>query len=297
VERFRLNWETDQLDEGKLVRQFLKERDISKAALTDIKFKGGHILVNSLPATVRHVLKEGDKIEVIFPMELPSEEMIKEKLPLSIIYEDNYLLIVNKQAYMPAIPSREHPTGSLANALLYYYDQQSLASTIHIVNRLDRDTTGLLIVAKHRYIHHLFSKQQKVSLIKRTYEAIVKGELNKDIGTINAPIGRKEISIIEREVREDGQEAITQYEVLKKYKDFSHVSLRLQTGRTHQIRVHMSHIGHPLLGDELYGGSRLLIHRQALHSRELSFTHPITNEELTYTAPLPDDMLHILQGS
>jgi 23S rRNA pseudouridine1911/1915/1917 synthase len=296
MEPFTLSWIIGNAEDGKLVREFLKAREISKTALTDIKFSGGKILVNSQPVTVRSILKEDDVVEVIFPIEHPSEEMIKEKLPLSIVFEDDYLLIINKQAFMPTIPSREHPRGSLANALLHYYHEQGIGSTIHIVNRLDRDTTGLLIVAKHRYTHHLFSKQQKATLIKRTYEAIVEGELEEDIGTIHAPIGRKDTSIIEREVREDGQEAITQYEVLKRYKGFTHVSLTLQTGRTHQIRVHMSHIGHPLLGDELYGGGKQLINRQALHSRTLTFTHPITAEALSFNAPLPKDMLLMLKG-
>ncbi|WP_456275848.1 RluA family pseudouridine synthase [Bacillus sp. AK128] len=296
MERFQLSWEVNKENEGKLVRDFLKEREISKTALTDIKFRGGEILVNLFPVTVRYQLKDGDHLQVIFPIELPSEELRKEDLPLSVAFEDDYLLVVNKTANIPTIPSREHPRGSLANALLYYYDQKNIGSTVHIVNRLDRDTSGLLIVAKHRYTHHLFSKQQKASLIKRTYEALVHGQVLEDSGTIQAPIGRKDTSIIEREVREDGQTAVTDFEVLKRYKEFTHVALRLETGRTHQIRVHMSYIGHPLLGDELYGGSKLFITRQALHSREISFLHPITGEQLTLSTPLPIDMEQVLQS-
>ncbi|MBM7659735.1 23S rRNA pseudouridine1911/1915/1917 synthase [Bacillus mesophilus] len=296
MEPFTLSWVIGSEDDGKLVREFLKAKDISKIALTDIKFNGGKIVVNSQEVTVRTILKVDDVVKVIFPIEHPSEEMVEENLPLSIVFEDDYLLIINKQAFMPTIPSREHPRGSLANALLHYYKKQGIGSTIHIVNRLDRDTTGLLIVAKHRYTHHLFSKQQKATLIRRTYEAIVEGELKEDVGNINAPIGRKDTSIIEREVREDGQEAITQYEVLNRFKGFTHVSLTLQTGRTHQIRVHMSHIGHPLLGDELYGGGKELIFRQALHSRTLTFTHPITSQPLSFSASLPEDMQQVLRS-
>jgi 23S rRNA pseudouridine1911/1915/1917 synthase len=296
VQPFTLNWKISEQDQGKLIREFLKDRQISKTALADIKFKGGQIQVNSAPITVRHELMEGDLLRVVFPVEVPSKVMAKENIPLSIVYEDDFLLVIDKTPYMSTIPSREHPTGSLANALLYYYEQHGIASTIHIVNRLDRDTSGLLIVAKHRYTHHLFSKQQKSTLINRRYEAIVHGQLGPDNGTIDAPIGRKETSIIEREVRGDGQVAITHYQVIKRYKEFTHLSIKLQTGRTHQIRVHLSYIGHPLLGDNLYGGERRLISRQALHSRELSFRHPMTGEQLTFLTSLPEDIITVMEG-
>ncbi|KAA0546719.1 RluA family pseudouridine synthase [Bacillus sp. BGMRC 2118] len=276
-----------------LVREFLKKQEISKVALTDIKFGGGDILVNNVSVTVRYVLREGDVLKVLFPPEKRSDDLLSENIPLHIVYEDAYLLVINKPPFMSTIPSRDHPTSSLANALLYYYEQKNIQSTVHIVNRLDRDTSGLLIVAKHRYTHHLFSKQQKVREIHRRYEAFVHGQIKQDCGTIQAPIGRKEDSIIEREVREDGQDAVTHFEVLARYKGFVHVSLKLETGRTHQIRVHMSHLGHPLLGDDLYGGKRELIARQALHSTELSFTHPITKENLHFEISLPEDMMSL----
>ncbi|MFZ3589249.1 RluA family pseudouridine synthase [Bacillus sp. DJP31] len=292
---FTLIWTIELQDEGKLVRQFLKEREISKAALTDIKFGGGSITVNSNEMTVRYVLKKGDLLRVVYPPEMPSLGILKEDIPFEIVYEDDYLLVINKSAYMATIPSREHPTGTLANAILHYYEVQGIACTIHIVNRLDRDTSGLLIVAKHRFTHHLFSKQQKVASIKRRYEAFVHGHLFPERGTIDAPIGRREDSIIAREVREDGQPAVTHYFVLTGYDEFTHVSLKLETGRTHQIRVHLAYLAHPLLGDDLYGGKRNLMARQALHSCELSFVHPISGENLTFTAGLPDDMKKVIE--
>lgn len=291
---FTLQWKITKDSSGKLVREFLKLQEISKVALTDIKFGGGSILVNDVPVTVRYKLEEGEVLKVLFPPEKRSDDLPAESIPLSIVYEDDYLLVLNKPPFMSTIPSREHPSGSLANALLYYYEQQNIASTVHIVNRLDRDTSGLLIVAKHRYTHHLFSKEQKVRGIKRRYEAFVHGKVEQRVGMIDAPIGRKESSIIEREVREDGQASITHYEVIGNYDHFTHVSLKLETGRTHQIRVHMSYLGHPLLGDDLYGGSRSLINRQALHSTELSFTHPITKENMHFKIPLPEDMKSLL---
>jgi 23S rRNA pseudouridine1911/1915/1917 synthase len=295
LKSFVLTWNITEKDEEKLVREFLKEQHISRTALTDIKFHGGGIYVNGKFVTVRHVLRAGEVLEVHFPPEQRSADMVPQPLPLSIVYEDDYLLVVNKPPFMSTIPSREHPTGTLANALLYYYDQQQLPTTIHVVTRLDRDTSGLLLVAKHRHVHHLLSELQKQGQIKRRYEAVCHGRLSQDKGTIDAPIGRKSDSIIEREVREDGQRAVTHFQVIKRMQHYTHVSLQLETGRTHQIRVHMSHIGHPLVGDELYGGSREKLSRQALHSKELSFFHPFVKKEYCFQSDLPDDMKRLIE--
>jgi 23S rRNA pseudouridine1911/1915/1917 synthase len=292
---FVLSWNITETDEGKLVREFLKEQNISRTALTDIKFKGGGIYINEQPVTVRHVLHAGEQLEVHFPPEKRSVDMLPEPIPLRIVYEDDYLLVIDKPPFMSTIPSREHPTGTLANALLYHYDQQQLQTTVHIVTRLDRDTSGLLLVAKHRHVHHLLSELQKQGRIKRRYEAICHGRLGQDKGMIDAPIGRKSDSIIEREVREDGQRAVTHFQVIKRMQDYTHVSLQLETGRTHQIRVHMSHIGHPLVGDELYGGSREKLARQALHSKELSFFHPFVQTEYCFQSELPEDMKQLIE--
>ncbi|TYS65730.1 RluA family pseudouridine synthase [Sutcliffiella horikoshii] len=302
MERFFLVFKAGEHDEGKLLREFLKERQISKAALIDIKFNGGALHVNGSAVTVRYVLQKGDTVEVFFPKEEPSEDLVAEEVPLDIVYEDEYVLVVNKPAGMASIPSREHRHGTLANALLGYYQSKGICSTIHIVTRLDLDTSGLMLIAKHRHAHHLFSLQQKEFGVKRRYEALVHGEMNVDeaeaSGTVDAPIGRKDSSIIEREVREDGQRAITHYEVIRVGEGWSHLSLRLETGRTHQIRVHMAYLGHPLLGDSLYGGSMedgML--RQALHSCELSFFHPVEEREMTFRCELPEDMKRVLGES
>ncbi len=288
--RFQLQWEVNPFQAGQTIKNLLREEEISRIALTDIKFRGGKILVNGMEVNVRYVLKVGETVTVIFPLEKPSEGIVGERIPLEILFEDQYLLVVNKPAGMTAIPSREHPTGSLANALVGYYEEIGIEATAHIVTRLDRDTSGIVLIAKHRHIHHLFSKQQQKGNVKRTYEAFAEGNLWFDEGTIEEPIGRKSDSIIEREVRSDGQYACTNYKVLKRYKEFTHVELQLKTGRTHQIRVHMSFIGHPLLGDDLYGGSLLHIVRQALHCKKIQFHHPITSLEMTFTASLPNDL-------
>ncbi|MEK3805634.1 RluA family pseudouridine synthase [Bacillus sp. FSL H8-0547] len=296
VDAFLLSWTIPSEDEGKTIKDYLKEKKISKRALTDIKFAGGSILLNGEHATVRAALSAGDDLKVTFPPEEPSAGIVPEKMDLDIVYEDEWCLVINKPPFVPTIPSREHPGGTLANGLLDYYRENGIAATIHAVNRLDKDTSGLMLVAKHRFAHSLFSSMQKQGSIKRTYAALVEGALTEESGIIDAPIGRKEESIIERTVREDGQDAVTQYQVMSSAEKYTLVTLRLETGRTHQIRVHMAYIGHPLCGDSLYGGSRDLIGRQALHSRVLSFFHPLLEKEMTFEAEIPADMQAVLKG-
>lgn len=295
MSRFVLQWEIDNHDAGKMIKEFLKEKSISKTALTDIKFKGGRIAVNGQDVNVRYYLQADDQLTVHFPVEKPSAGLAGEDIPLDILYEDDYVLIVNKPFEMNTIPSREHPTGSLANALIGYFNQIGLQATTHIVTRLDRNTSGLVLIAKHRHIHHLLSNEQKAGRIKRTYEAFAEGVLKETTGKIEEPIGRKEDSIIEREVRRDGQYALTYYQVIQSFPRFTWLQLQLETGRTHQIRVHLSYIGHPLVGDNLYGGHTNLIKRQALHCRKIIFDHPISGKRFEFTAELPSDMQSLLE--
>ena len=294
--QFQMKWVVDSRGNEKLIREFLKDHEISRTALTDIKFQGGFIFVNNEEVNVRYKLNEGDQLTVIFPPENPSIGMRGEDIPLDILYEDDYLLVINKPARMNTIPSREHPNGSIANALVGYYERIGHKATSHIVTRLDRDTSGLVLIAKHRHVHHLFSMQQQSGKVKRTYEAIASGCISVNHGTIEQPIGRKDDSIIEREVRADGQYACTQFSVIERNQVFTRIELQLETGRTHQIRVHMSYLGHPLLGDDLYGGERTKIDRQALHCKRIKFIHPFTKDEMTFSSPLPDDMCEILEA-
>lgn len=283
--------------EAQLLREAIAAYGISKRALTSIKFDGGEITVNGKEQNVRYPLQRGDAVTIKFPPEEASEGLVAEHGRLDIVYEDEAVLVLNKPAGMSSIPSREHPTGSVANYVLGYFQKQGIASTIHIVTRLDRDTSGLMCIAKHRHIHYLMSEMQKVGAVQREYEAIAQGSVASQ--SVIAPIGRKSDSIIEREVREDGQFAHTDIRLLRAFEvngqPYSYIRLKLHTGRTHQIRVHLSYLGHPLVGDELYGGERVLLARQALHCAYLEFVHPLTSEALQLELPLAQDMQHFLQ--
>lgn len=290
-----MKWIIEDEYDGMLVREYLRTvRAFSRRILKAVKDEG-IILQNGESVTVRSVLKKGDTLEVNMPVESPGKNMTPHFIPLDIVFEDDDVLVINKPAGISTIPSRLHSERSLAHGILYYYREKGLPYTVHIVTRLDKDTSGLLLVAKHRFSHSLLSRDQKGKGVSRQYKALAEGYLKQKSGTIYAPIGRKETSIIEREVREDGQEAITHYEVIEELSGFSFVRIHLDTGRTHQIRVHFSHIGHPLLGDDLYGGSTRYMKRQALHCDRLSFVHPITREKMTFTIPLPEDMANVLQ--
>ncbi|MFJ7404544.1 MULTISPECIES: RluA family pseudouridine synthase [unclassified Lysinibacillus] len=296
--RFTLRFLAEK--DGQLLREALAEWQISKRALTAIKFEGGLLTINGTEHNVRYPLHIGDQVEVKFPPEEKSDGLAIEYGKLAVIYEDEALLVLDKPAHQSTIPSREHPTKSIANDVCGYFEQQSLASTIHVVTRLDRDTSGLLCIAKHAHIHHLMGLAQRLGEVSREYEAIVHGHLAEDWQSIVAPIGRKETSIIEREVRQDGQYAHTDVTVLQRFsvqgEPMTHIRLKLHTGRTHQIRVHMSYLGHPLVGDDLYGGSRELIDRQALHCVSLCLQHPLTKEKHYFTSPIKDDMQQILNN-
>lgn len=294
--RFKMTFVAET--EGQLLREALGQWGISKRALTAIKFDGGFLAVNGTEQNVRYPLKKGDVIDVYFPIEEKSEGLVEEHGELDIVYEDEALLVLNKPPYQSTIPSREHLVGSVANYVCGYFAEHGLASTIHVVTRLDRDTSGLMCIAKHRHVHHVLGLAQKQRLVSREYEAVVHGHLTEESLSIIAPIGRKETSIIEREVRDDGQFAHTDVLVLNRVdvqgEKMTHVRLKLHTGRTHQIRVHMAHIGFPLVGDELYGGSRKWIGRQALHCVSLALEQPFTKESLRFSSALPEDMKQLL---
>ncbi|GAB7388941.1 RluA family pseudouridine synthase [Bacillaceae bacterium] len=276
-------------DEGCSLKFFLKEkRGISRKILSTLRRRQG-ILLNGRTVPLDHPVRPGDRVQLVLPEE-ENDHIVPQKMALDIFYEDRDLMVINKPSGICVHPTMGHYTGTLANGVIHLWREQGISRKFRPVNRLDKNTSGLLIVAKHSLAHQQLSQQQIERRMKRLYTALVHGELERDEGTIDAPIARKADSLIEREVRADGQRAVTHYRVLKRFRGVSAVELCLETGRTHQIRVHMSSIGHPLLGDDLYGGSLELIARQALHGHYLAFAHPITREKMAFFSALPDDM-------
>ena len=278
-------------EEGRKIGDFLREKGYSRHLLRQLKETEDGLLRNAQPTFTTVALKAGDRIRVrLLEKAEGSEAIMPAPLPFEIVYEDEDLLVVNKPADMPIHPSFQNHGNTLADALTWHYQQHGEDFVYRCINRLDRDTTGLLIVAKHLLSASILSDMVGKREIHREYLAIVKG-IPPENGTISAPIGRKKGSAILREVNfEPGEPAVTHFARLEIRNGLSLVSLKLETGRTHQIRVHMGYIGCPLIGDYLYYPECSRISRQALHSHRLSFLHPITGKALSFTAPLPEDM-------
>ena len=247
------------------------------------------IELNHKPCDTRKTGNLEDTITVNFDYEEDNSNIVPTKMDLNIIFEDDWLLVVNKPAGIAIHPSVLHYSDSLCNGIRFYFDKIGLKKKIRPVNRLDLNTSGLVIFAKCEYIQECLINQMKNNQFKKEYLAVCDGIFDEKSGTINLPIARKENSIIERCISKNGQTAITHYEILKEFDNYSLVKCSLETGRTHQIRVHMSAIGHPLLGDSLYGSISDLINRQALHCYNLQFIHPVYNNDLNFFGDLPND--------
>lgn len=282
-------------DDGLRVEQYLRRKGYSGQNLTVLKRMPQSILVNNEHYYMRQILKSGDHLQVRIQENQSSAKIPPVCLPLDIIYEDEDLIVINKPAGMPIHPSMNHYTNSMANALAWYYQQQGKPFIFRCCNRLDRDTSGLTVVAKHLVSGNILSAMTHDKTIRREYLAIVRGHIRPESGTIDAPLARKSGTIIERIVDpKQGERAVTHYSLVREGNGHSLVSLVLETGRTHQIRIHLKYLGYPLVGDYLYNPDMEYIHRQALHSYRLSFPHPITGEPMEFTAPLPEDMRSII---
>lgn len=276
---------------GVSIKDFLKAKGYSRQNLVELKKMKESILVNGKWEYVTCRLQEGDHLRIHIREKESSEKIVPVELAFEIMYEDEDILVINKPADMPTHPSLNNYDNTLANAVAYYFEKKGQTFCFRCINRLDRDTTGLTVLAKHMVSCSMLQDDMLQRRIIREYLAIVDGVLADDEGTIDAPIGRKDGSTIERMIDyEQGERAVTHYKVLERRKDMTLVSLKLETGRTHQIRVHMASIGHPLIGDFLYHPGDDRMGRQALHAWHLSFVHPITKEEMAWEAPVPDDM-------
>lgn len=298
-----LTYPITESDSDQRIYDFLCHHGYSRHIRTWLKQHPGSVRLNGEEALFYFPLKNGDLLKISLEEEHPSENIVPVDLPIHIIYEDEDLMVIDKPADMPVHPSIGNYENTLANAAAWYFHRQDIPFVFRCINRLDRDTTGLLILAKHMLSGAILSDQMKKRAIHRTYLAITEGKTDP-AGTIDSPIGRTDQSLILRQVdHENGDSACTHYlqkcwhpktfypETLPVPQDgLSLIQLQLETGRTHQIRVHMTSIGHPLIGDTLYNPETALMNRQALHSYRLAFTHPVTGVSLEFTSPLPEDM-------
>ena len=279
------------------VKEVLKaEFSMSDRLLLKLK-KLDKIYLNGDVTSVNHPVLENDLIECYLDYEEDNSNIVPTEMSLNIIYEDEAYIVVNKPAGIPVHPSMDHYADSLSNGIAFYFNQIGLKKKIRPVNRLDKDTSGIVIFAKNEYIQECLVRQMKSKEFIKKYIAVVNGNLDNLEGTINAPIARKEGSIIERCVSETGDIAITHYKVLKRKTDFDIVECILETGRTHQIRVHFAYLGHSLLSDTLYGTSSSLINRQALHAYEVEFTHPLSKKKVKYVANVPEDLNKLMENA
>ena len=283
-------------EEGRMVKGILRgSLQLSYTLLKSLKWRENAILLNGQSVHVNAIVHAGDVVSVALSERTPREDLYRENTASpDIVYEDEDLLVLNKPAGVAMHPKADDAAApSLAAMLTGYLGEGSVP---HFVSRLDKGTSGLLIAAKIGYVHDRLRRALHSSELRREYRAVAVGQVTPPRGVINAPIGRADGSIIRRCVREDGLVSRTEYEVLRTTERFTLLRLRPETGRTHQLRVHMAYLGHPLAGDWLYGTEdKTLIARPALHSYELWFTQPVTGQEMHFTAPIPQDMQRLLE--
>ena len=291
-----------EADSGKRIDIFLSAEndELTRSAVARL-IEAGAVTKNGVAIPKSYRVQAGDVFEIVMP-EPELSEALPQDIPLDIVFEDSDVVVINKPRGMVVHPAPGHPDGTLVNALLFHCagELSGIGGKLRpgIVHRIDRDTSGLIIAAKNDFAHTRLSCQLADHTLARVYEAVTRGALPEDCGTVNAPIGRHPTDRKRQSVtQKNSREAVTHYEVITRYPGFTHVRCRLETGRTHQIRVHLAHIGHPVLGDEVYGGldKRFAIKGQCLHARELGFIHPRTDEHVTLESELPGYFAEIIE--
>lgn len=287
-------------DENKIrIDKYIKLEGITRSMIQNL-INSGEILVNNNTVKVNHTLSIGDEITVNIP-EPESAEIQAEDIPLDIVYEDDHLLVVNKPQGMVVHPAAGNYSGTLVNALMHHCGENlsGINGVIRpgIVHRIDKDTSGLLLVAKTNLAHLSLSEQIKEKTVKRSYRAICHGVLRSDRGKIDAPIGRHHTERKKMTVtNKNSKDAVTHFEVIERFHEYTYIKCVLETGRTHQIRVHMKYMGHPILGDEVYGpkSNEFALRGQVLHAAEIGFVHPVTKEYMEFFADIPANFTNVL---
>ena len=289
-------------DSGKNVKYILKNRlELSERLIKKLKMNG-KVFCNGIPVYVNAIVKPLDSVLVSIDFDEPCDHILSEDIKLDILFEDDSLIVINKNPFIVVHPTFNHPSGTIANGIIHYYKEKGLLRKIRPVSRLDRDTSGIIIFAKNEYVQEALIRQMHDNTFKKEYFGIVHGLVEKASGTINLPIDRKPDSIMLRHICESGSAAVTHFEVVRFLNQATFLKFILETGRTHQIRVHCQAIQHPLIGDTLYpylsenfdsnllNPLQTLINRQALHSYRVNFLHPLTKEPMELIAPMPQDM-------
>lgn len=288
-----------ELEQSQPIKEYIKTKGVSRGLLAKIKFQGGTITVNDRVENVLYQLKKGDVLAIQIPDEGEHETLLLDETPIEVVFEDEHLLVVNKPTDVASIPAQYHPNGTMANRVKHYLtEKQAVDRVIHVVTRLDRDTTGLMLFAKHGFAHAMLDKALRQKAVLKKYQALVGGDLSQlaEHAVIDLPIERDLTSILKRQTGPAGLPSETEYWRQGCSETAALVDIQLHTGRTHQIRVHFEAIGCPLLGDEMYHGELDKgIQRQALHCAQLVFSHPFTGEKIDLRLPLPDDMQKVYQ--
>ena len=292
----KLEYIVNELTKYENIKQVLKEEWLMSDRLILRLKNTKQIYLNNQYAFVNQLLNNGDIIHVNLNFEESSDNIVPIQMKLDILYEDEGLIIVNKPPFMPVHPSMDHFEDSLSNGIKFHFETIGLKRKIRPINRLDKNTSGIVLFAKNEYMQECLIKQMNTGTFQKEYVAIIEGKLDKPKQTIDAPIARKENSIIERIVSTNGDKAITEIELIKSFQNYSLIKCNLKTGRTHQIRVHLNYIGHPILGDDLYGKKSELINRQALHAYKVTFIHPIYKNKIEIVAELPNDMKALVEN-